>query len=361
MGYPDTFEGFMIEDQSKWTNFQKKEFKPKKFEDNDIDIKIDACGVCGSDVHTITGGWGECPLPICVGHEVIGKAIKVGPKVKTVKVGDRVGVGAQIRSCMECKLCKADQENYCPNKVDTYGAPYEDGTIAQGGYASHIRAHEYFTFPIPDNIETKDAGPMMCAGLTVWSPLVRANVGPGKKVAILGVGGLGHFGILWASALGAEVSALSHTANKEADAKKMGAKEFILTSQKDWAKPYAFEFDFILNTADMTHTFNIQEYMSTLNVNGEFHNVGLPDQPLPTMMAQDFAPNGAKMGGSHIGNRPEMLAMLKMASEKGIKPYIETIDISEKGCAEAVERVAKNDVRYRFTLVGFDKAFGSRE
>ena len=181
------------------------QFKPKKFEEYDIDIAIDCCGVCGSDVHTITGGWGECPLPICVGHEIIGKAVKVGPKVTTVKEGDRVGVGAQIRACMECKLCKADQENYCPHQVgtpllsayffsiiadslsDTYGAPYEDGTIAQGGYASHIRAHEYFTFKIPDNIESKDAGPMMCAGITTWSPLVRAKVGPGKKVAVLGV------------------------------------------------------------------------------------------------------------------------------------------------------------------------------
>ena len=171
-------------------------------------------------------------------------------------------------------------------------------------------------------------------------------------------GGLGHFGILWANALGAEVYALSHSPDKEADAKKMGAKEFIVTNKKDWAKPWAFEFDFILNAADMTHTFNIQEYMSTLNVNGEFHNVGLPDQPLPKMMAQDFAPNGAKMGGGHIGNRPEMLSMLKLASEKNIKPWIETLDISEKGCKEAVERVKKNDVRYRFTLVGYDKVFG---
>lgn len=139
----------------------------------------------------------------------------------------------------------------------------------------------------------------------------------------------------------------------------MGAKEVIVTSEKDWAKKWAFEFDFILNTADMTNEFNIQEYMSTLNVNGEFHNVGLPDKPLPTMMAQDFAPNGSKMGGSHIGNRPEMFAMLKMASEKNIKPYIETLDIGEKGCAEAVQRVKKNDVRYRFTLTGYDKVFGS--
>ena len=141
----------------------------------------------------------------------------------------------------------------------------------------------------------------------------------------------------------------------------MGVKDFILTSKKDWAKDWAFEFDFILNTADMTHTFNIQEYLSTLNINGEFHNVGLPDEPLPTMMAQEFTLNGARMGGSNIGNRPEMLAMLKMASEQGIKPFVETIAISEMGCKEAVERLKKNDVRYRFTLTGYDEVFGKRE
>lgn len=179
-----------------------------------------------------------------------------------------------------------------------------------------------------------------------------------QELIISTSGGLGHFGLLWASALGAEVYALSHSPDKKEDALKLGAKEFICTKDKDWQKPYAFEFDFILNTADMTHEFNIQEYMSTLNVNGDFHNVGLPDKPLPTMMAQDFTPNGAKMGGSHIGNRPECLAMLKLASEKNIKPFIETLDISEKGCKEAVVRVKKNDVRYRFTLTGYEKVFG---
>ncbi|MCJ1473260.1 hypothetical protein MMC13_001911 [Lambiella insularis] len=361
MGYPETFEGFRIKDHDNWSHFEKQEYKPKPFEDRDIDIKIDACGVCGSDVHTITGGWGDSPLPLCVGHEVIGRAVKVGDKVTTVKVGDRVGVGAQIKACLECKNCKSDNENYCPDQIDTYGAPYPDGTISQGGYASHIRAHEYFTFPIPKNISTEDAAPMMCAGLTVYSPLVRAKTGPGKKVAILGIGGLGHFGVLWASALGAEVYAISHSPNKKEDALKLGAKEFICTNTDDWAKPWAFTFDFILNAADMTHQFKLSDYMSTLAVNGEFHNVGLPDEHLPQIMAQDFTPNGCKIGGSHIGSRPEMLAMLKLASDKNIKPYIETIDISEKGCKKAVERVKVNDVRYRFTLVNFDKAFPGRE
>jgi len=365
MSYPEKFEGFTISDAKKWSDFKKTPLQPKKFEDRDIDIRIDACGVCGSDVHTITGGWGDLPEePLCVGHEVIGRAIKVGSKVTTVKVGDRVGVGAQVGACLECKICKSDNENYCPHQIDTYGAEYPEksgGVMSQGGYASHIRVHEYFVFPIPDNIETKDAAPMMCAGLTVYSPLVRAGTGPGKKVAIVGIGGLGHFALLWAKALGAEVWALSHTENKKKDALALGADHFVYTKEKDWAKPLAYTFDFILNSADMTNEFDLPMYFSTLAINGEFHNVGLPDKPLPQMKATDFVTTGCKMGASHIGSRPEALAMLKLASEKNIKPYIETIDISEAGCKEAVEKLKVNDVRYRITLVNFDKAFGPRK
>ncbi|KAK5170032.1 hypothetical protein LTR04_005085 [Oleoguttula sp. CCFEE 6159] len=361
MGYPETAEGFMVESQKNWQQFKKQEFKLKPFEDRDIDIAIDACGVCGSDVHSITGGWGEVPLPLCVGHEVIGRAIKVGKDVTTIKVGDRVGVGAQIGADLTCDNCKADQENYCPNSIDTYGAPYPDGTIAQGGYSSHMRAHEYFTFKIPDNIETSIAAPMLCAGLTTYSPLVRLGAGPGKKVAIVGIGGLGHFAIMWAKALGADVYALSHTPDKKQDALAMGAKEFVCTKDKDWFKPYAFTFDFILNCADATDKFNLPDYFSTLKVMGKFHNVGLGDNPLPQIKAQDFAPNGCYIGASHIGNRPEMEAMFELASKQKIKSWVETIDISAEGCKEAVTRVYNNDrVRYRFTLVNFDKEFGKR-
>ncbi|KAL9017080.1 MAG: hypothetical protein Q9185_005591 [Variospora sp. 1 TL-2023] len=364
MGYPDTFEGFMVRDQEKWTEFHKQEFSPKKFQDRDIDIKIICCGVCGSDVHTINKGWGPAPMPLCVGHEVIGTAVKVGEKVTTVKVGDRVGVGAQIWSCMECKPCKTDNENYCPKKMDTYGAPYPEemgGVIAQGGYSSHIRAHEYFTFKIPDGIPSEEAAPMMCAGLTVYSPLLRAGVGPGKQVAIVGEGGLGHFATMFAAAMGAEVSVLSTSADKEATAKQLGAQNFILTdADSAWAEPWAFTFNFMLNTADAAHKFDMSTYLSTLTVNGEMHHVGLPDAPLPEIKAQTFAPNGCKMGGSHIGSRPEMFRMLQLVSEKKLKPMIETIPISEEGCATAVKGVHENTVRYRYTLVDYDRAFPNR-
>ena len=167
--------------------------------------------------------------------------------------------------------------------------------------------------------------------------------------------------MLWAAAMGADVSVISHSADKEKDAKTLGAKNFILSSKKDWAKDYAFTFDFMLNCADMTHEFKLSDYLSTLVVNGTFHNVGLPDQPLPQMMAQDFVPNGCSIGASHIGSRPEILKMLKLAADKKLKPIIETLPISAKGCAEAVQRVKTNDVRYRFTLTDFDKAFPDRK
>lgn len=301
-----------------------------------------------------------------MGHEVVGHAVKVGNAVKDIKVGDRVGVGAQIWACLKCPQCKSDNENYCPHMVDTYGAPYPksedpEETVSQGGYASHIRAHEYFTFPIPDEIPSHLAAPMLCAGLTVWSPLVRAGVGSGKKVAIVGLGGLGHFAVMWANALGAEVTVISHSPSKKDDAIKLGAKNFVVSTEDGWEKPYAFAFDFVLNAADMTHKFDITKYLSLCKVNCVFHQVGLPDEALPPIKSQMFMSNGSAIGASHIGNRPECLAMLKLAAEKKLFPMVETLPISEKGCAEAVSRVSENKIKYRFTLTDYDKAFGSRD
>lgn len=196
--------------------------------------------------------------------------------------------------------------------------------------------------------------------MTVYSPLVRLGAGPGKKVGIVGVGGLGHFAILWAKALGAEVYVMSHTPSKKDDAMKMGAKEFIVTNEKGWNEKLKFQLDFIVNTADVLQEFNMSDYFSTLKIMGKFHTVGLPDKPIPQLMAQDFVPNGCYLGASHIGNRPEMLAMFELASKQQIKSWVETIDISEKGCAEAVKKVKENKVRYRVTLTNFDAAFGKR-
>jgi alcohol dehydrogenase (NADP+) len=224
-----------------------------------------------------------------------------------------------------------------------------------------MRGHEYFVFKIPENIETALAAPMLCAGLTTFSPLKRLGAGPGKKVGIIGLGGLGHFGLLWSVAMGADTYVISHSPNKKEDAMKMGAKDFIVTKEKGWAEPWKFHFDFVINCADATDQFDLSEYFSILKVNGHFHMVGFPDNKLPAMNAQVFAANGCYMGASHIGNRPEMEEMLKLASEKNIKSWVEEIQLSEDGIKQAVERVAKNDnVKYRLTLTGFDKVFGKR-
>jgi alcohol dehydrogenase (NADP+) len=215
-------------------------------------------------------------------------------------------------------------------------------------------------FPIPDGLSSESAAPMLCAGITTYSPLKRFGVKPGMRIAVVGVGGLGHFAILWAVAMGAEVWALSHTPNKKNDALKLGATHFIDTNQKDWHKQLGFTFNMILNSADATQHLDLPAYLSTLRANGEFHNVGIPDEPLPQIKAFDMVPNGCKIGASHLGNRPEMLEMLQLAADKRITPMIETVDISEQGCKKAVEGVACNSVRYRYALVNYDKAFPNR-
>ncbi|RAL67666.1 hypothetical protein DID88_008410 [Monilinia fructigena] len=241
---PENIEGFTISSTKNWSGFSKS----KTFEDHDVDIVNECCGVCGSDVHAITGGWGElATAPLCVGHEIIGKVLRIGSKVTLVKPGDRVGIGAQVQSCMQCPQCKSDNENYCPTKVDTYMAPYNEDEghsdkpmkdskgnqiFSQGGFSSHSRVHEQFVFKVPNGLESTDAAPMMCAGLTTYSPLCARRHRTGKKVAILGIGGLGHFGLLWAKALGAEVWALSHSPSKKDTATKLGADHFVSTHEK---------------------------------------------------------------------------------------------------------------------------------
>ncbi|PKS09828.1 hypothetical protein jhhlp_004451 [Lomentospora prolificans] len=362
--YPDTFEGFAVHSADKWNQPKRFEFKPKPFGDRDIDVKIVACGVCGSDVHTVTGGWGNKNWPIIPGHEIIGEAVRVGPKVTSVKVGDRVGVGAQIYACLDCDTCKEGNETYCKQQLDTYGAIYPDGTLSQGGYSSHIRAHEHFTFPIPDGLQTELAAPMLCAGLTAYSPLVRNGVGPGKKVGIVGIkgliirsGGIGHFGILFSKALGAETWAISRSDRKKADALAMGADGFLETRVDGWNKPHEMTFDVILSTASGDDGFDLSPYLSLLRVHGKFVAVGLPEGDGWKVKPQSLLGNGCFIGSSHLGSREETLDMLKLAAEKGIKSWVETVPISEEGCGKALERVHNNDVKYRFTLTDYDKQF----
>jgi len=342
------FTGYAVTDTKKWSDFEVVKYPSKNWEETDVEIAITHCGVCGSDVHTITGGWGDIDTPLVVGHEIVGVAKRVGSQVKGIKVGDRVGVGAQISSCYTCKLCKTDNENYCPEQIDTYGAKYKDGVKTMGGYSTGIIANELFVFPIPEAIASEDACSMLCAGLTVYSPLLRNGAGPGKKVGIIGIGGLGHYAVLFAKALGAEVYAFTSSNHKVDDIKKLGADHVVVASGEDFAKPLAFELDLIVSTRDVAEGFPLQEYMSTLKVHGRFVTVGLPDEPLPGLKAFAFLTNGCFLGGSHIGSKAEALQMLDLAAKKGIKPWIEVLPM--KDAKKAVEGVKNNKVKYRYVL-----------
>lgn len=310
--------------------------------------------------------------------EIVGIALRVGPAVTLIKPGQRVGVGAQSYSCLlpTCRQCTHDNETYCPHQLDTYGAPYpapsaengisgastgSTGVVSQGGYASHIRTHEHWVFPVPEELDTAQVAPMLCAGLTAYSPLVRNGCGPGKKVGVVGMGGIGHFAVMFAVALGAEVVAISRSHSKEADARKMGAHGFIATGDEGWATARAnrMTFDLILNTANSSEGFDLAQYLGLLDVHGKWISVGLPEGGGQLISTFDFMANGCLIGASHLGSRRETLDMLRLAADEGIRSWVEEVRISADGLSDAVQRLQRNDVRYRFTLVGYEECFGA--
>lgn len=348
-GPQTTAKGYGITDPKKYTDFSVKEFKLKTPGPHDVTMDIECCGVCGSDVHTITGGWGEMSSDwTCVGHEIVGKVTHVGDQVTEFKVGDRVGVGAQVFGCLECDRCKNDNENYCPKQVDTYNAPYPDGVMAQGGYSTAIRVHDRWVFAIPDAIKSEEAAPLFCAGLTVYSPLKRNGVAPGKTVGIIGIGGLGHLAIQFAKAMGAHVIAFSHSPSKKQDCLDLGADEYVSSEDKDFAKPYFDKLDFLLSAADV-ESIPLDAFLSTLKVGAKIVSVGLPDAPWEGLHPMAMASNASSIGTTHIGSKKEANEMLKLAAEKGVRPVIDQV-LPMKEAGKAVEAVKNNKVRYRFVL-----------
>jgi len=342
------FKGYAVKDTSKFTEFELIDFQPKTFEDYDVEISIEFCGVCSSDVHTVTGGWGEPFLPLIPGHEIAGKVIRVGDKVTHIKVGQRVGVGAQVCSCFECTYCRTDRENYCPKGVDTYNSKYPNGDIAHGGYSTACRVHERYVFPIPEGLKSEDAASMMCGALTIWNPLKRFHIQHGSKVAIIGLGGLGHYAVQFAKALGAHVVVFSHQPDKKEDSLKMGADKFVLTTEKDWSKPFARHFDLVLTTVDDVAGISIPDFASMCDVEGHVHSVGLPDDKVPPIPFQALAGNGASISVSHIGSKKQALEMLQFAADHGIKTWTEVLSMKDVG--KGIQGVKDNKVRYRYLL-----------
>lgn len=358
MTSPETFHGWLGHDaNSAKGNLRWESFRPKAFAPTDIDIKITHCGICGTDVHTLRSGWGPSHYPICVGHEIVGHVVRLGDAAKDrLKLGDRVGVGAQAMSCLrdDCEECSSNMEQHCyKGFVGTYNGKYSDGYWSMGGYADYVRVPSHFALKIPAGLKSADAAPMMCGGITVYAPLKNNGAGPGKCVGIVGLGGLGHFGVLFAKALGCDkVVAISRRRNKEKDAREMGADEYIATSEDEkWDRKHSKSLHLIISTVSSPN-MPLSGYLRLLKTHGQFIQVGAPEDKLPAIAAFALIAKGCKIGGSQIGSPKEIEDMLEFAAEKEVKPWVQ--QRSMKKANESVVDMEDGKARYRYVLVNED-------
>ena len=322
--------------------FDRRDLRP-----DDVQVEILYCGVCHSDLHQARDEWGGSIYPMVPGHEIVGKVTRVGANVKNFKAGDLAGVGVMVDSCRTCKNCKADLEQYCEQGMTgTYNGLERDGmTIAQGGYSSQIVTDQKFVLHISDKLDLKAVAPLLCAGITTYSPLRYAKVTKGTKVGIIGLGGLGHMGLKFAHSFGAEVTLISSSPSKEKDAKRLGASRFLLSSDNEQMKKSYGYFDVLLNTVSANHDY--EPYLNLLGLNGTMLIVGLPSQP-PIVHPFNLLANRRSITGSMIGGIKETQEMLDYCAEKNIVSDVEVIPIQEINTA--YERMLKNDVRYRFVI-----------
>jgi uncharacterized zinc-type alcohol dehydrogenase-like protein len=314
--------------------------------ESDVLIEIKYAGICHSDIHTVRGEWGEIAYPQVVGHEIVGIVTEVGSAVTKHKVGDRVGVGCMVNSCRECENCLAGEEQYCLNgNVGTYTGVDRDGTITQGGYSSHIVVVEHFVLKVPESIPFEAAAPLLCAGITTYSPLALWKAGPGMDVAVVGIGGLGHMAVKFAHAMGANVTVLSQSLKKQDDAARLGADRFFATNDPATFSELHDSFDLIINT--VSASMDINKYFGLLRLNGTLVNVGAPPEPLPVQVFSLMSQRRS-WAGSGIGGIRETQEMLDFCAEHGIASDVEVIAAADVN--EAYERVLASDVRYRFVI-----------
>ena len=313
---------------------------------HDVLIDIAYAGICHSDIHTVRGEWGPIAYPQVVGHEIVGTVAEVGAEVTKHKVGDRVGVGCMVNSCGECENCQAGMENYCLNgNVGTYASKDVDGSITQGGYATSVVVNDDFVLRVPESIPYEAAAPLLCAGITTYSPLAHWNAGPGRKVAVVGMGGLGHMAVKIAVAMGADVTVLSQTLGKQEDGLRFGAKDYYATSDESTFDKLANTFDLIINT--VSAPIDLQQYLSLLRLDGTMVSVGAPPEALPISVFT-LMNKRRSYAASNIGGIQETQEMLDFCAEHNIAPEIELIQAEEINAA--YERVLKSDVRYRFVI-----------
>ncbi|NCP14169.1 MAG: NAD(P)-dependent alcohol dehydrogenase [Sphingomonadales bacterium] len=315
---------------------------------DDVLIEITHCGICHSDLHSARNDWGFTTYPIVPGHEIVGTVAAVGEAVTRHEIGDRVAIGCMVDSCLECAHCEADLEQYClasGGNTGTYnGTDRRDGSPTYGGYSERIVAREEFVLKIPDALPSAEAAPLLCAGITTYSPLRTWKVGPGSKVAVAGLGGLGHMGVKLAAAMGAEVTVLSRSESKREDAEKLGAHAFLNTTDKAAMKANRGSFDMVLNTIPVRH--DVTPYLHLLRIDGVQVLVGMIDM-LPELHTGVLL--GRKvLTGSGIGELAETQEMLAFCAEKGIVPDIEVIAMQD--IATAYDRMEASDIKYRFVI-----------
>ncbi len=321
-------------------------FERREPNERDVVIDIKYCGICHSDIHQVREEWGSATFPMVPGHEIAGLVKAVGSKVTRYRVGDKVGVGCFVNSCRSCAQCQRGLEQYCTGSIVwTYNGQEHDGTPTMGGYSDKIVVNEDYVLSMPDHLPLDAAAPLLCAGITLYSPLMHWQAGPGKKVAILGLGGLGHMGVKIAHALGAEVTVLSHSLKKQADAKRLGADTFYATSNPETFEKLQGHFDLMINTVSAEMDWN--PYLDLLKVDGSMVVVGLPEKRIPIGPSSLI---GARrtLAGSMIGGIQETQEMLDFCGKHNLTCDIELIPIQKVN--EAYERVIDSDVKYRFVI-----------
>jgi uncharacterized zinc-type alcohol dehydrogenase-like protein len=313
---------------------------------HDVLIDIEWAGICHSDIHTVNGDWGPQPFPVVPGHEIVGTVAQVGSRVTKHQVGDRVGVGCMVNSCGECASCRQGDEQYCLNgAVMTYAATDRDGTTTQGGYSTHVVVDADFVLQVPESLDPAAATPLLCAGITTYAPLRKWEAGPGKRVAVVGLGGLGHMAVKIAHAMGAEVTVLSQSLKKQEDGLRLGADEYYATSHPETFEVLAGKFDLIVNT--VSAKLDMNAYLGLLAVDGTLVNVGAPPEPIDVNVFTLLG-NRRSLAGSMIGGIALTQEMLDFCAEHQIGSEVEVIPADKIN--EAYERVLASDVRYRFVI-----------
>ena len=323
------------------------EFERRELSAKDVAFNIEFAGICHSDIHQAREEWGPALFPMVPGHEIVGTVTEIGAAVKNFQIGDRIGVGVFIDSCRSCENCKKGLQQYClEGMTGTYNV-YERNSqnIAFGGYSNKFVINEDYAVKVPANLDPAGVAPLLCAGITLYSPIKHWKVGAGSKVAVMGLGGLGHMGVKFAAALGAEVTVLSHSPNKAADAKLMGASNFVVTKESDWNKPFNKYFDLILNT--VSADLDLEPYLNTLKTDGTLVVIGLPGKPY-SVNAGTLLNGRRSISGSMIGGIPELQEMLDFCGSNNILSDVEII--SADYINQAYDRTVASDVKYRFVI-----------